>query len=86
LQQGVDFMSIFLRQIERSLTASKRKTPFDAQAFLAKAGVGRTISKYAKHKKVFSQGDAADAVFYIQKGKVHLTVVSDHGKEAVVAV
>jgi CRP/FNR family cyclic AMP-dependent transcriptional regulator len=65
---------------------NKHKAPFDPRAFLAKAGVGRAISKFAKHRKVFSQGDAADAVFYIQKGKVKLTVVSDQGKEAVVAV
>jgi CRP/FNR family cyclic AMP-dependent transcriptional regulator len=65
---------------------NKHEATFDPRAFLAEAGIGRVISKYTKHKKVFSQGDAADAVFYIQKGKVKLTVVSDQGKEAVVAV
>jgi CRP/FNR family cyclic AMP-dependent transcriptional regulator len=60
--------------------------PFDPKIFLAKIGVGRTISKYRKNQKVFSQGDAADSVFYIQKGKVKLTVISEHGKEAVVAL
>jgi CRP-like cAMP-binding protein len=66
--------------------AGKRKTPFDPKTFLAKAGIGRAVSKYANHKSVFSQGQPADAVFYIQKGKVKLTVVSAQGKEAVVAV
>jgi CRP-like cAMP-binding protein len=66
--------------------AGKRKTPFDPKAFLAEAGIGRAISKYANYKTVFSQGATADAVFYIQKGKIKLTVVSAQGKEAVVAV
>jgi CRP/FNR family cyclic AMP-dependent transcriptional regulator len=64
----------------------KRKAPFDPTTFLAKAGIGRAVSKYANHKTVFSQGQPANAVFYIQKGKVKLTVVSAQGKEAVVAV
>ena len=66
--------------------ATKRKPAFDPSAFLAKAGSGRTISKHPKNQVVFSQGDPADSVFYIQKGKVKLTVVSEQGKEAVVAV
>ena len=68
------------------LMAGKRKLPFDPQAFLAKAGAGRSISKYKKHQLVYSQGDPANAVFYLQKGKIKLTVVSEQGKEAVVAV
>jgi CRP-like cAMP-binding protein len=59
---------------------------FDPNDFLAKVGGGRTISKYRKNQKVFSQGEVADSVFYIQKGKVKVTVVSEHGKEAVVAI
>jgi len=66
--------------------ATKRRAPFDAKAFLAKIGDGRTISKYRRNEVVFAQGDLADAVFYIQRGKVKLTVVSDRGKEAVVAI
>jgi CRP/FNR family transcriptional regulator, cyclic AMP receptor protein len=66
--------------------ASKKKPSFDPKAFLAKADGGRTILKYPKDKILFSQGDPADAVFYIQQGKVKLTVVSDQGKEAVVAI
>ena len=67
-------------------TAAKRTPAFDPRSFLAKIGDGRTISKYRKDQVVFSQGDTADAVFYIQRGKVKLTVVSEQGKEAVVAI
>ena len=66
--------------------AGRRETPFDPKTFLATAGIGRAVSKYANQKTVFSQGQPADAVFFIQKGKVKLTVVSAQGKEAVVAV
>jgi CRP-like cAMP-binding protein len=60
--------------------------PFDPKVFLAKVGDGKTISAYHRNQVVFSQGDAADAVFHIQKGRVKLTVVSEHGKEAVIAI
>jgi CRP-like cAMP-binding protein len=66
--------------------ATKRRALFDAKAFLAKIGDGRTISRYRRNEVVFTQGDPADAVFYIQRGKVKLAVVSDRGKEAVVAI
>jgi CRP/FNR family cyclic AMP-dependent transcriptional regulator len=65
---------------------AKRKTPFDPKVFLSMPGSGRTISSYLKDEVVYSQGAAADAVFYIQKGKVKLTVVSEQGKGAVIAV
>jgi CRP-like cAMP-binding protein len=64
----------------------RSKVSFDPKTFLAKVGDGKTISKYRKDQVVFGQGEAADAVFYIQQGKVKLTVVSDQGKEAVVAI
>jgi CRP/FNR family transcriptional regulator, cyclic AMP receptor protein len=64
----------------------KGKLSFDPKRFLAKVGKGKTISKYRKDQIVFSQGQVADAVFYIQQGKVKLTVVSEQGKEAVVAI
>ena len=64
----------------------KAKPLFDAKVFLAKIGAGRTIAEYPKNQVVFSQGDPANAVFYIQKGKVKLTVVSNNGKEAVIAL
>ena len=65
-----------------------RKPPptFDSRAFLARVGNGRSIGNYDAGQVVFSQGDPASAVFYIQKGKVKITVVSEHGKEAVVAL
>jgi CRP/FNR family cyclic AMP-dependent transcriptional regulator len=62
------------------------KAKFDPKIFLAKVGAGKTVSKYRKDQIVFSQGEDADAVFYIQKGNVKLTVVSEQGKEAVVAM
>jgi CRP/FNR family transcriptional regulator, cyclic AMP receptor protein len=62
------------------------KATFDPKEFLAKVGEGKTISKYRKDQIVFSQGEVADAVFYIQQGKIKLTVVSEQGKEAVVAI
>jgi CRP/FNR family transcriptional regulator, cyclic AMP receptor protein len=65
---------------------SKKKTAFDPKMFLAKVGDGKTISQYQKDQIVFSQGDIADAVFYIQKGRIKLTVVSERGKEAVVGI
>jgi CRP/FNR family transcriptional regulator, cyclic AMP receptor protein len=66
--------------------ANKRRLSFDPKSFLAKVGDGRSIGKYRKDQIVFSQGDPADAVFYIQRGKAKVTVVSEQGKEAVVAV
>ena len=59
---------------------------FSPKAFLAKIGEGRSIATYRKGEVVFSQGDPADAVFYVQKGKVKVTVVSEQGKEAVIAI
>ena len=64
----------------------KANPPFDPKAFLAKANGGRTISQYRKNQIVFSQGKLADSVFYIHEGKVKVTVVSEQGKEAVVAI
>ncbi len=66
--------------------AIRRRPPFNPKSFLAKVGEGRSIGKYRKDQNVFSQGDLADAVFYIQRGKVKATVVSEQGKEAVVAI
>ena len=60
--------------------------PFDPKAFLAKANGGRTINKYRIKGTIFTQGDPADALFYIQDGRVKLTVVSRQGKEAVIAI
>ncbi len=66
--------------------AKKEKPIFDPQVFLATVNGGRTISKYRKGHAVFRQGNPADAVFYIRRGRVKITVVSEQGKEAVVAI
>src|SRR5580693_5143243 len=70
----------------RPVMATKSRPSFDPKSFLAMVGEGRSIERYRKDEIVFSQGDPADAVFYIQSGKVKLTVVSEQGKEAVVAM
>jgi len=64
----------------------KAKLPFDPKVFLAKVNGGRVISNYRKDQTVFRQGDPANSVFYIQSGKVKATVVSEQGKEAVIAL
>jgi CRP/FNR family transcriptional regulator, cyclic AMP receptor protein len=64
----------------------KKDRSFDLKTFLARPGKGRTLGDHAKNHKIFLQGDPADAIFYIHKGKIKLTVVSKGGKEAVVAL
>jgi CRP/FNR family transcriptional regulator, cyclic AMP receptor protein len=64
----------------------KKKLPFDPKEFLSKVGRGRTVVDYPKNQIVYSQGAPADSVFYIQVGKVKITVLSEQGKEAVVAI
>lgn len=59
---------------------------FDAQAFLSSAGVGRAVLHYRPKQVVFSQGEHGDTVFYIQEGRVRLSVVSQQGKEATIAL
>ena len=61
-------------------------TPFDPVVFLETVAKGRVVASYAKKQIIFSQGDAANSVFYIKKGKIKVTVVSKGGKEAVVAI
>jgi CRP/FNR family transcriptional regulator, cyclic AMP receptor protein len=65
---------------------AKKKGAFDPKTFLATIGEGRKIVEFAKKQIVFTQGDAADAVFYLQTGKVRLTVVSKTGKEATIGI
>jgi CRP/FNR family cyclic AMP-dependent transcriptional regulator len=62
------------------------KSPFKALDFLARVGVGKTIRDFKKEENIFQQGDVADTVYYIQKGKIKLTVLSKHKKEAVVGI
>jgi CRP/FNR family cyclic AMP-dependent transcriptional regulator len=71
------------------LGSSSNQVPkgvFDPMGFLAHAEAGKALEKYEKNQKIFSQGDIADAVFFIRKGKVKITVLSEHGKEAVVGI
>ena len=62
------------------------KSQFDPKVFLAKVGEGKTILRFNKNQTVFAQGDAANTVFYIQKGRIKVLVVSEQGKEAVVGI
>jgi CRP/FNR family transcriptional regulator, cyclic AMP receptor protein len=64
----------------------KVRISFDPKKFLAKVGDGKTVSEYRKDQIIFSQGDVADAVFYVQKGKIKLSVISKRGREAVVGI
>ncbi len=68
------------------LRLARRSSTFDPNDFLTKVGSGRTIARYLKNQKIYSQGEAAGSVFYIQKGKVKVTIVSQVGKEAVIAI
>ncbi len=77
---------MFGANVKYSAMANKAKSRFDPKAFLATVDSGRTVSDYRKDDIIFSQGDPADAVFYIQKGKVKIAVTSEQGKEAVVAI
>jgi len=65
---------------------AKKKRAFHPKTFLATIGDGRKTLEFAKKQTVFAQGDAADAVFYLQTGKVRLTVVSKNGKEATIGI
>ena len=64
----------------------KSDPTFDPKVFLAKADGGRTIARYGTDQTVFTQGESADSVFYVMQGKVKVTVVSEQGKEAIVAI
>jgi CRP/FNR family transcriptional regulator, cyclic AMP receptor protein len=66
--------------------APRRRGSFDPKSFLTRVGDGRRVGKYSKGRIVFSQGDASDAVFYVLEGQVRITVISEQGKEAVVAI
>ena len=64
----------------------REKPAFDAANFLAVAGLGRTIVQFKPKQHFFSQGEAADSIFYLQKGRAKVTVVSPTGKEATIAL
>jgi CRP/FNR family cyclic AMP-dependent transcriptional regulator len=69
-----------------SAIATKKASEFEPKIFLSTIDGGREIAAFAKKKTIFAQGDSSDAVFYIQKGKVKLTVVSKTGKEATISI
>ena len=64
------------------LVPARKRGKFDSKRFLSTLNGGRKIATFTKKKTIFAQGDSSDAVFYIQKGKVRLTVLSKAGKEA----
>jgi CRP/FNR family cyclic AMP-dependent transcriptional regulator len=68
------------------MTANTNQRAFDPKAFLAKVGEGKTIVEYLKDQVVFAQGDVADTIYYIQKGRLKVVVISEQGKEAVVGI
>jgi CRP-like cAMP-binding protein len=70
----------------KSQTQFKKKRAFDAQGFLDSAGVAKRIVEYRKSQEIYSQGDTAKTVLYIQNGQIKLSVVNEAGKEAVVAI
>ena len=68
------------------MPATRKRFSFDPKSFLAHIGTGRTQAKYRANEEIFSQGEVANAVFYLQKGKAKITVLSENGKEAVLAL
>src|SRR5882757_5877629 len=78
--------SLAYEPIMNPIPAVKRNRKFDPKTFLATIGEGRRILVVSKDQTIYSQGDPADAVFYVQKGKVRLSVVSKAGKEATIAI
>jgi CRP/FNR family cyclic AMP-dependent transcriptional regulator len=75
-----------LRKLPPSGVKPKKKSAFDPQVFLESVGASRTVFEFEDKEIIFSQGDAADSVMYLQKGSVKFTVVSESGKEAIVAI
>jgi CRP/FNR family transcriptional regulator, cyclic AMP receptor protein len=75
-----------LRKLPSSGVRPKKKSAFDPQVFLESVGASRTVSEFRDKEIIFSQGDAATSVLYIQKGSVKFTVVNESGKEAIVAI
>src|SRR5437899_10148089 len=72
--------------LQKPLKKQNAAVPFDPHAFLTTVGVAKTITQCPKDYKIFSQGDPADAVFYVQEGRVKLKVKSKQAKEAVIAI
>jgi CRP-like cAMP-binding protein len=72
--------------LPKQLTTAKKKSDFDPHAFISTIGNGREMISFQKKETIFAQGDPTDGLFFIQKGKVRLSVVSERGKEATLAV
>jgi CRP/FNR family cyclic AMP-dependent transcriptional regulator len=72
--------------VPNTMTIDAATGGFDPHAFLGLAGPGITVDKYRKNQKIFGQGEPADTLFFIHKGKVKITVLSEHSKEAVVGI
>ena len=68
------------------ISAAKKLGKFDPKTFLSTIDGGRKVATFAEKKMIFAQGDSSDAVFYIQKGKVKLSVVSESGREATIGI
>ena len=71
-----------MQRVEPSLWSNNR----DPHKLLAQTGAGRTTADYESNQTIFMQGEVADSVFFIQQGRVKVTVTSDHGKDAVVGI
>ena len=78
--------STIFRKVPPSGMRPTKKNDFDAQVFLESVGASRKVAEFRKKQAIFSQGDAADSIMYVQKGSVKLTVVNEIGKEAVMAI
>ena len=75
-----------MKHTRRASTKPGSRAPFDSKALLEALPDGRTVREYQKGEAIFTQGDPADAVFFVQRGKVKLTVLSRQGKQAVIAL
>src|SRR5450432_1820858 len=82
----VQFSEVSMANVLPRKALKPKKTAFDAQLFLDSVGASRRVEEFRKKQAIFSQGEAADSVMYIQKGSVKFTVVNESGKEAVVAI
>src|SRR5450755_1469234 len=82
----VQFSEVSMANVLPRKALKPKKTAFDAQLFLDSVGASRKVEEFRKKQAIFSQGEPADSVMYVQKGSVKLTVVNESGKEAVVAI
>jgi CRP/FNR family transcriptional regulator, cyclic AMP receptor protein len=82
----VQFSEVSMANVLPRKALKPKKTAFDAQLFLDSVGASRRVQEFRTKQAIFSQGEPADSVIYVQKGSVKLTVVNESGKEAVVAI